>query len=52
MSLSSLSLFPTFAVFQFVADSGNVGSRTYLLAPDEENYYMFYLKNRSLINFK
>jgi len=31
---------------QFVADSGNVGSRTYLLAPDEENYYMFYLKNR------
>ena len=31
---------------QFVADSGNVGSRTYLLAPDEQNYYMFYLKNR------
>ena len=24
----------------------NVGSRTFLLAPDEENYYMFYLKNR------
>merc|ERR1711902_356420 len=25
--------------------SSNVGSRSYLLAPDEENYYMFYLPN-------
>ena len=26
--------------------SSNVGSRSYLLAPDEENYYMFYLPNK------
>merc|ERR1712141_788680 len=26
--------------------SSNVGSRSYLLAPDEENYYMSYLPNK------
>merc|ERR1712002_78837 len=34
---------------QFVTQgpySTNIGSRTYLVAPDGENYYMFYLKNR------
>merc|ERR1719228_2039510 len=34
---------------QFVTQgpySTNLGSRTYLVAPDGENYYMFYLKNR------